>query len=301
MVKEASARTLEFAYNDYCVAMMAKALGRERDYRKYLKRARNYTKVFDHSAGFFRGKNINGSWVPDFSPIEWGGPFTEGCAWHYLWSVQQDVPGLIKLLGGKETFVKKLDALFSMKPDFKVGSYKKVIHEMREMKAAGMGQYAHGNEPVHHVIYLYDYVGQPWKTQKRVREVMEKLYGPDPGGYLGDEDNGQMSAWYIFGALGFYPVCPGQPVYAIGSPLFPDATINLPGGRTFIILAVNNSKDNVYIQSAKLNGKPLDRPWLRHAEIINGGKLEFVMGPRPNKSWGSKPENAPPPAIATGE
>jgi predicted alpha-1,2-mannosidase len=293
-IKEATSRTLEFAYDDFCVAQMAKALGKEKDYEIFIERAKNYRNVYDETTSFMRGRNRDGSWLEPFNPIEWGGTYTEGCAWQYSWSVQHDVQGLINLMGGRKIFSKKLDALFSTPSHFvDVGSYKRIIHEMTEMVLADMGQYAHGNEPVHHVIYLYNYAGQPWKAQKWARRVMEELYGPGPDGYCGDEDNGQMSAWYIFSVLGFYPVCPGEPFYAIGSPLFKKTTLYLPNARTFIIEATDNSKSNRFIQSAKLNGENFSKTWISHSTIINGGKLEFIMGPQPNKNWGSGIGDAP--------
>jgi predicted alpha-1,2-mannosidase len=213
--------------------------------------------------------------------------FTEGNAWQWLWSVQHDVPGLMKLLGGTEGFVRKLDELFSTTNEFGVGGYKKVIHEMTEAKLANMGQYAHINEPVHHVIYLYDYAGQPWKTQKWVREVIDRLYKAGPAGWLGDEDNGQMSAWYVFSALGFYPVNPGQPVYALGTPLFDRATIRLENGKSFTVEASRRAASDLYVQSVMLNGQALARSWITHAEIMNGGVLSFRLGRAPNANWGT--------------
>ena len=292
-IGEAVSRTLEFAYDDFCVAKMAKELGKKDDYELFINRSMNYKNVFDKSTGFMRGRKQDGSWIEPFSPIEWGGSYTEGCAWHYSWSVQHDIQGLINLIGGKEAFSRKLDALFSNPPNFKVGSYRHVIHEMTEMVQANMGQYAHGNEPVHHVIYLYNYSSQSWKAQKWVRKVMDELYGPDQDGLCGDEDNGQMSAWYIFSALGFYPVCPGEPSYVIGSPKFSKATVHLPNGKTFIVEAHNNSKSNRFIQSVKLNEKEYTKTWISHSAIVDGSKLEFVMGPEPNKKWGNSSEDVP--------
>ena len=285
-VKESAASTLEYAYDDYCVAQMARALGKQDDYATFLQHSKNYRNLFDASTGFMRGRNSDGKWVEPFDPLAWGGVYTEGNAWQWLWSVQQDIPGLIQLLGGKDGFIQKLDTLFSTTNEFKVGGYGEVIHEMTEAKMQNMGQYAHINEPVHHVIYLYDYVGQPWKTQKWAHEVMDKLYKPGPDGWLGDEDNGQTSSWYIFSALGFYPVTPGQPVYALGSPLFDRATIHLENGKMFTVEAVKNSPTDIYVQSVSLNGQALDRPWITHFEIMNGGVLRFRLGPLPNKSWG---------------
>jgi predicted alpha-1,2-mannosidase len=286
-VPESVSRTLEYAYDDFCVATMAQALGKADDYRMFAARSRNYRNVFDPSTGFMRGRTASGEWVQPFDPLDWGGVFTEGNAWQWLWSVQHDVPGLIELLGGREAFLRKLDAMFSMTSDFKVGGYGKVIHEMTEAKLQNMGQYAHVNEPVHHVVYLYDYVGQPWKTQKLVHEVMTRLYKPGPDGWLGDEDTGQMSAWYIFSALGFYPVVPGRPVYALGTPLFDRATIHLESGRTFTVEAARQGPNDIYVQSATLNDRALEGPWIEHLEIASGGVLRFVLGPRPNQKWGA--------------
>lgn len=285
-VRESAACTLEYAYDDFCVAQVARGLGRAADYSTFAERARNYRNIFDPSTGFMRGRNSDGSWVEPFDPLAWGGVYTEGNAWQWLWSVQHDVPGLMALLDGREAFLKKLDTLFSMTSDFKVGGYGKVIHEMTEAKMAGTGQYAHINEPVHHVIYLYDYAGQPWKAQQWARAIMDRFYRPGPDGWLGDEDTGQMSAWYIFSALGLYPVNPGQPIYALGTPLFEHATIHLENGKDFSVEAARTSPADFYVQSATLNGRPLERVWIAHSEILEGGVLRFRLGPRPNRSWG---------------
>jgi predicted alpha-1,2-mannosidase len=241
-----------------------------------------------------RGRNQDGSWLEPFNPLEWGRGFSEGNAWHYLWSVQHDIAGLVKLLGGKQPFIARLDRFLGMPSEVLQGSYKTVTHEMREMKAVGMGQYAHNNEPVHHVLYLYDYVGQPWKTQKWVRQVMDTVYRPEPAGMIGDDDNGQMSAWFVFSAMGFYPVCPGKPQYAIGSPLFPRISIRLVNGRQLVIRAKFISKRNIYIQQASFNGHSYSRNWIDHADLMKGGKLEFIMGPNPNQDWGSRISDLPP-------
>jgi predicted alpha-1,2-mannosidase len=286
-VKESAACTLEYAYDDYCVAQMARALGKQDDYKKFLAQSGNYRNLYDRKTGFMRGRKADGSWLEPFDPLDWGGVFTEGNAWQWLWSVQQDPPGLIKLMGGKTAFLKKLDELFSTTTDFRVGGYKKVIHEMTEAKMGDMGQYAHINEPVHHVIYLYDYAGQPWKAQKWAHEVMNRNYKPGPAGWLGDEDNGQMSAWYVFSALGFYPVIPGQPIYALGSPLFDRATLQLENGKQFTVEAARSNPGDIYVQSAALNGKALTRPWISHFEIMAGGVLNFKLGPQPNNKWGT--------------
>lgn len=293
-VKYATSRTLEFAYDDFCVAQIGLALGKTGDYKRFMERSRNYLRIFDGKTGFMRGRNLDGSWLEPFNPLEWGRGFCEGNAWHYLWSVQHDIAGLVKLLGGKQSFAGRLDTLLNLPPDIHKGSYKNVTHEMREMKAVGMGQYAHNNEPVHHVLYLYNYVGQPWKTQKLVRQVMDTLYHPEPAGMIGDDDNGQMSAWYVFSALGFYPVCPGKPHYAIGSPLFHRVTIRLENGRQLVIRAKFNHRQNVYVQRAFLNGSGYSQNWLDHQTIMKGGKFDFIMGPDPNPAWGSRESECPP-------
>jgi predicted alpha-1,2-mannosidase len=286
-VAESVARTLEYAYDDFCVAQVARALGRLDDYERFVKQSKSYRNLYDPSTGFMRGRNRDGTWLAPFDPLDWGGVYTEGNAWQWLWSVQHDVAGLMQIMGGRQAFISKLDALFSTTTDFKVGGYKQVIHEMTEAKLGNMGQYAHINEPVHHVIYLYNYAGQPWKTQKWVHEVMNRNYKPGPAGWLGDEDNGQMSAWYLFSAMGFYPVNPGQPVYALGSPLFDRATIHLGNGKRFAIVAGRKSPADIYVQSVTLNGKKLDRCWITHSDIVNGGSLNFRLGPQPNEKWGT--------------
>ncbi len=285
--RESAACTLEYAYDDFCVAQMARALGKDADYKKFLAQSRNYRNLYDRTTGFMRGRNTDGSWLAPFDPLAWGGVYTEGNAWQWLWSVQQDVPGLIELMGGRDSFINKLDELFSTTNDFHVGGYGKVIHEMTEAKMANTGQYAHINEPCHHVVYLYNHVGQPWKAQKWAREVMDRFYRPGPAGWLGDEDNGQTSAWYIFSALGFYPVNPGQPVYAIGSPLFDRAVIQLQDGKTFRIETKRNASGDIYVQSAALDGKPLNRAWLTHKEIVKGGVLRLQLAAQPNQTWGT--------------
>ncbi len=286
-VRESVACTLEYAYDDFAVAQMAKALGHDGDYRLFIARSKNYRNLYDRSTGFMRGRKADGAWIEPFDPLAWGGVYTEGNAWQWLWSAQQDIPGLIELMGGKAAFVDKLDALFTTTTAFKVGGYGQVIHEMTESKMEDTGQYAHINEPVHHVAYLYDYAGQPWKTARWVHAIEDRLYRPGPAGWLGDEDTGQMSAWYVFSALGFYPVNPGQPIYALGSPLFRRAVIHLENGKSFTVEAVRRAPTDIYVQSATLNGQPLERAWISHEEIAGGGVLEFRLGPRPNESWGT--------------
>lgn len=284
-IREATAKTLEFAYDDYCASILARELGEAQIADEFAKSAENWKNVFDAETDFVRGRKSDGSWVEPFSPDEWGGPFTEGSSWHWTWCVFHDVDGLMQAMGGQEEFVAKLDEVFESPPTVRVGTYGGLIHEMTEMIALGMGQYAHGNQPIQHMPYLYVHAGEAWKTQQHVREIMAELYDSSPRGLCGDEDNGQTSAWYIFSALGFYPVTPGEPYYIIGSPLFERATLALPNGEDFVVEAPDNSAENVYIQSATLNGKPLERAWLTHKEISKGGTLHFEMGPKPNKAW----------------
>lgn len=289
--KEASAKTLEYAYDDFCAAVLARAIGRDAEADEFAKDAMNYQNVFDGKIGFVRGRKADGAWCENFDPLEWGGPFTEGNSWHWTWSVFQDVPGLVKLMGGDEAFTKKLDQVFFTPPDVKVGTYGRMIHEMIEMVALNMGQYAHGNQPIQHMPYLYNYAGQPWKTQARVREVMGRLYQSAPDGFCGDEDTGQMSAWYVFSALGFYPVCPGTTEYQIGSPLFDKATIHLPNGKAFVIHAKANGPQRPYIRSATLNGADFNKTFLQHKQIAGGGELTFEMTSAPDHTWAIAPES----------
>lgn len=284
-VRESAARTLEYAYNDFCAAQIAKDIGMDEAAETFGKRSANYKNLFDPTVKFIRGKRADGSWLPDFDPAEWGGPFTEGCSWHWTWCVFHDVRGLIGLIGGDKAFTDKLDSVFQAEPRVNVGSYGGMIHEMSEMVAANMGQYAHGNQPIQHMIYLYGYAGQPWKTQIHAREVMDRLYFPTPDGLCGDEDNGQTSAWYVFSALGMYPVCPGTPEYVIGSPLFDKATVHLPNGKTFVVNTENNGPLRPYIQSATLGGEPFNRCFLTHDEITSGGQVTFRMDSYKNEKW----------------
>lgn len=288
-----TAVTLEYAYDDFCAWTLAKAAGDRESEDRYGRTMFNYRNVFDSESGFMRGRGADGRWTPDFNPVAWGGPFIEGNAMHYTWSVFQDVNGLINLYGGEAEFCRHLDAVFDVPGIIDLGFYEDVYNEMVEMVVAGLGQYEHGNQPIHHMPYLYDYAGQPWKTQFRVRQIMDKVYNPGPKGYPGDEDQGSMSAWYVFSALGFYPITPGSTQYAIGSPLFSRASISLENGRTFTVTAENNSRENVYIQSATLNGRPIERNWIDHSEIMAGGELHFVMGPEPDKDRCTSKEASP--------
>ncbi len=292
-INENAARTLEYATADFSISRLAAALGKTEDAKLYATRAQNYRKLYDTQSGWMRGRNKDGSWSTPFSPYKWGDAFTEGNALHYSWSVMQDVQGLADLMGGREAFVKRLDSIFTTPPIFDDSYYGQTIHEIREMQIVDMGQYAHGNQPIQHMTYLYDWAGAPWKTQYHVRDVMKKLYSPAPDGYPGDEDNGQTSAWYVFSALGFYPVTPAVGQYAIGSPLFQTVKLTMPGGKTLTIEAANNGPGNVYIQSASFNGTPHDKPWLTRAALQQGGTLRFVMGPTPNTAWGAAKADAP--------
>ncbi|TNJ44897.1 GH92 family glycosyl hydrolase [Tamlana fucoidanivorans] len=292
-IKENTARTLEYAYADFTIAKMAEKLGKDDLAKRFYKQSYNYKNVFDTESNLMRGKNEDGSFQSPFNPLKWGDAFTEGNSLHYTWSVFHDVQGLIDLMGGKEPFVKQLDAVFTMPPDFDDSYYGQTIHEIREMQIVNMGNYAHGNQPIQHMIYLYNYAGMPYKAQGRVREVLNKLYAATPDGYCGDEDNGQTSAWYVFSALGFYPVTPGVDEYVIGSPLFDRATLTLDNGNTFIITSENNRENNVYINSASLKGKPFNNNFIKFEEIQEGGTLHFTLTDIPNKSWGSKDEELP--------
>ncbi len=293
-VGEATSRTLEFAYGDFCVARLAEALGHTADAERFYARALSYRHVFDPAAGFMRGRRADGAWHTPFDPTEWGGPFTEGSAWHFTWTVMHDPAGLIALFGSRAAFARKLDAVFTTPGEFRVGSYGFVIHEMAEMVRGQMGQYAQCNQPIHHALYLYPWAGQPWKTQQRAREVMTRMYGPTPDGLPGDEDNGEMSAWYVLSALGLYPVAPADPHYVLGSPLFTRATLHLPGGGTFTIEAPGNAPDAPYVQSARLNGQPHGRAFIHHTALCQGGTLRLEMGPEPNTTWAAAPADAPP-------
>ena len=290
---EATAKTLEYAYDDFCGYRLAEMTGNAFFQNVFSRQMHNYKNVFDPRVDFMRGRDENGEWTPNFDPYEWGGPFTEGNAWHYLWSVFHDVNGLINLLGGKERFVAKLDSVFSVPNTVRVGTYRRMIHEMTEMQMADLGQYAHGNQPIQHAIYLYNYAGTPWKTQQKVREVMKKLYNATENGYPGDEDQGQTSSWYVLSALGFYSVCPGTDQYVFGSPIFEKTTITMENGKQFVIEAENNNSENVYIRSAKLNGKEYSKNYIRYRDIINGGNLVFEMDNQPNLQRGTLPEDAP--------
>lgn len=293
-INENAARTLEYAYDDWCIYQLAKALNRpKKEIKLFAKRAMNYKNVFDKETLLMRGKNENGTFMSPFSPLKWGDAFTEGNSWHYSWSVFHDPQGLIDLMGGKEMFITMLDSVFSVPPVFDDSYYGQVIHEIREMTVMNMGNYAHGNQPIQHMIYLYNYAGEPWKAQYWLRQVMNRMYTPAPDGYCGDEDNGQTSAWYVFTALGFYPVCPGSNEYVLGAPLFKKATLHLENEKDLIINAPDNNNENIYIQSMSINGKNYTKNYLKHSDIINGGVIDYKMNNQPNKSRGITDEDFP--------
>lgn len=290
-INENVARTLEYAYDDWCIYQLGKALGKsERELKVYRQRAMNYRNVFDRESRLMRGRLQNGKFQSPFNPLKWGDAFTEGNSWHYTWSVFHDPQGLINLMGGKQIFNEMMDSVFNLPPVFDDSYYGQVIHEIREMQIMNMGNYAHGNQPIQHMIYLYNYSGQPWKAQKWVRTTMDKLYTAAPDGYCGDEDNGQTSAWYVFSAMGFYPVCPGSNEYVLGTPYFTDMTLHLENGKTMRIQADSHEP---YINSMLLNGQNYTHNYLRHADLMNGGNIRFTMSATPNKQRGTQQVDAP--------
>jgi predicted alpha-1,2-mannosidase len=307
-VTESVPNTMELAYNDWCIAQMAREMGKEDDYILFMERANNYKNVFDTETQFFRPRSASGKWLPElkdnnqeiiksgehsfykyFDPLLVGRRpnrhYTESNAWQYLWSVQHDGAGLVELLGGSDPFSQRLDEFFQMTPTITRPKYVGVV--------GTIGQYVHGNQPSHHVAYLYNYARKPWLTQEKSRQVMEQLYRTGPGGLCGNEDMGSLSSWYVLSAMGIYPVTPGSTQYAIGSPIFSELEIDLANDKTFKVIAKNNSALNIYIQSASLNGKSIDRSWIDHSEIMNGGTLEFVMGAKPNEEWASSLDSVP--------
>jgi predicted alpha-1,2-mannosidase len=286
-VKENTARTLEYAFADYNIWKLAQKMGKpQEEIDLFKKRALNYQNVFDTTINFMRGKNADGSFQSPFKPDKWGDAFTEGCSWHWTWSAFHDIDGLINLMGGDDNFVQKLDSVFTTAPTSDHSYYHYKIHEIVEMELGNMGQYAHGNQPIQHMPYLYNYAGEPWKTQYHVRNIMDKLYTPLPDGLCGDEDNGQTSAWYVFSAIGMYPVAPGTGEYVLGAPLFKRVTLILENGNSFIISAPENSKDNYYINHATFNNENYTKNYLKHSDIMRGGNLEFKMSATPNEKRG---------------
>ena len=272
---EQASRTLEYAYDDFTLSRFARATGHEKEANILKQRARNWRNVFDAATGCVRGRYADGRWFEPFDPDDIRAPYiTEGTPFQYAWSVPHDVYGLMQAMGGRQQFAARLDSLFDT------------------------GRYWHGNEPGHHTAYLYAWAGEPWKTQQLVRKIIAEEYSATPGGLSGNEDAGQMSAWLVFSMMGFYPVCPGTPYYIIGAPSFGKVTLSLPNGKKFIIRADNLTDANIYIQSATLNGKPLNRSWIRHDEITAGGELVFEMGPEPNEQWASGTDDLPPDLMA---
>ena len=284
-INENAARTLEYAYDDWCIYQLGKSLGKsESELEIYARRAMNYQNLFDKEYSLMRGRNADGSFAEPFSPLKWGDAFTEGNAWHYTWSVFHDPEGLKQLMGGENRFVAMLDSVFSVPPVYDDSYYGFPIHEIREMTVMNMGNYAHGNQPIQHMIYLYDWTDQPWKTQYHVREVMDRMYSATPDGYCGDEDNGQTSAWYVFSALGFYPVTPASDQYALGSPLFRKAVLKFENGRSLILNADNNTNDTPYIAGLMVNGTDYNRNYITHGMLLDGGQIDFDMVSAPNMS-----------------
>ncbi len=293
-INENVARTLEYAYDDWCIYKFGKALGKsEKELKPFLARAYNYKNVFDPETKLMRGRNKDGKFQSPFSPLKWGDAFTEGNSWHYSWSVFHDPQGLINLMGGKQNFNQMLDSVFNVPPLFDDSYYGGVIHEIREMQIMNMGNYAHGNQPIQHMIYLYGYSGQPWKTQYWIREVMDKLYTAHPDGYCGDEDNGQTSAWYVFSAMGFYPVCPGSNQYVLGVPYFDKLTLHLENGKSLTVTAKGNSDDTRYVNAMTLNGETYNHNYLTHDAVMNGGNIVFDMSKTPNTQRGTLAEDVP--------
>lgn len=292
-IRQNVARTLEYAYNDWTIYALGKALGKsESEIGIYGERAMNYKNLYNPKHQLMAGRADDGTFSDTFNPTDWSRDFTEGNSWHYSWSVFHDPQGLINLMGGKEVFVDMLDSVFII-PGLEGMESRSMIHEMREMQVMDMGQYAHGNQPIQHMVYLYNYGGTPWKTQYWSREIMDKLYSAAPDGYCGDEDNGQTSAWYVFSALGFYPVCPGSDQYILGSPLFRSVEIDLENGNTVRIEAEDNSRGNRYIQSMELNGRVYNKNYLNHDDLMNGANIMFRMSSEPNMERGTQQEELP--------
>jgi predicted alpha-1,2-mannosidase len=287
--KAGAATTLEYAWDDHAMALYAQKLGKQDDYEMFLKRAHNYQNVFDSSVGFMRGKTADGNWISPFDPGEpyYNFMMKEASGWSTLWLVPHDVKGLADLLGGREKFAAKLDAFFTTPYN-----PKGICRDCTGL----IGQYVQGNQPDQQAAYFYDWAGQPWKTQELARKILKLMYGSDKYGlaFPGMDDQGSTASWYVLSAMGFYTVDPASPVYVLGSPLFDSVTMHMGNGKTFVIVARNNSEKNQYIQSATLNGKPWNKPWFSHSDIANGGKLVLEMGPLPNKQWAVRPDSAPP-------
>ena len=279
-INESAARTLEYAYDDWCIAQLGKALGKpKKEWAEFERRSENYRNLFSKEFNLMRGRKKNGEWQKPYNPLKWGDVFTEGNGWHYTWSVFHNPRGLISLMGGNKAFTAMLDSVFALPPVFDDSYYGQVIHEIREMQIMNMGNYAHGNQPIQHMPYLYNWSGSPWKTQYWAREVMDRLYSAHPDGYCGDEDNGQTSAWYVFSAMGFYPVCPASNEYAIGTPLFAKVSLHLENGKTTVI--TDNNPQWRYIKRLTINGSPDKSNWLTHKTLTSGATIGFEMSEKP--------------------
>lgn len=290
-INESVARTLEYAYDDWCIYQLGKSLGKsEKELKPFRKRAMNYRNVFDKESGLMRGRLQNGQFQSPFNPLKWGDAFTEGNAWHYTWSVFHDPQGLINLMGGKERFNEMLDSVFLLPPVFDNSYYGFTIHEIREMQVMNMGNYAHGNQPIQHAIYLYGYSGQPWKSQYWIRQVMDRLYTPTPDGYCGDEDNGQTSAWYVFSAMGFYPVCPGTGQYVLGTPYFKSMKLHLENGKQVNILSEGKG---CYVDAMSIDGKEYGHNYLEIEQLRKGANIVYCLSESPNQVRGTQKEDAP--------
>ena len=290
-INESVARTLEYAYDDWCIYQLGKALGKSaKDLKPFAKRAMNYQKVFDKETKLMRGRLKDGKFMSPFNPLKWGDAFTEGNAWHYTWSVFHDPQGLIQLMGGKDAFNQMLDSVFILPPVFDNSYYGYTIHEIREMQVMDMGNYAHGNQPIQHAIYLYGYSGQPWKTQYWIRQVMDKLYTPAPDGYCGDEDNGQTSAWYVFSAMGFYPVCPGSGQYVLGTPYFKSMKLHLENGKD---VDIQSEGKGCYVDEMLLNGKSYQHNYLDMKALMQGTQITYRLSEQPNLQRGTQEDDIP--------
>lgn len=290
-INESVARTLEYAYDDWCIYQLGKALGKSaKELKPFAKRAMNYQKVFDKETKLMRGRLKNGKFMSPFNPLKWGDAFTEGNAWHYTWSVFHDPQGLIQLMGGKDAFNQMLDSVFILPPVFDNSYYGYTIHEIREMQVMDMGNYAHGNQPIQHAIYLYGYSGQPWKTQYWIRQVMDKLYTPAPDGYCGDEDNGQTSAWYVFSAMGFYPVCPGSGQYVLGTPYFKSMKLHLENGKE---VDIQSEGKGCYVDDMLLNGKSYQHNYLDMRSVMQGTQITYRLSEQPNLQRGTQEDDIP--------
>ena len=293
-INESAARTLEYAFDDWSIYKLGQALGKpEKEIKVYAEHAFNYKNLFDKSHNLMRGKLANGEWAPNFNPFKWGDAFTEGNSWHYSWSVFHDPQGLIDLMGGNDVFNQMLDSVFILPPIFDDSYYGGVIHEIREMQIMNMGNYAHGNQPIQHMIYMYAYSGQPWKIQYWLRETMNRMYNAHADGYCGDEDNGQTSAWYIFTAMGFYPVCPGSGEYVLGAPYFKKMTLHLENGKQVVITAPQQSDVNRYVGTLKVNGAEYGKNYVKHTDLIGGMKMDYTMQSQPNQQRGTSADAAP--------